>query len=80
MNIRNDLNRIRIQPSKIILMAYSNLLTLTFMGHLKGVNTHARLGRRNDLTVEMEAELVHHVLILESHFFGLTIRTLRQFI
>lgn len=50
----------------------------TFRRHLKGLNTHKRIGRPSDLTEEMEAELVRHVLLLESRFFGLTITDLRH--
>lgn len=50
----------------------------TFRRHLKGLNTRKRIGRPSDLTEEMEAELVRHVLLLESRFFGLTITDLRR--
>ncbi|XP_070529630.1 tigger transposable element-derived protein 1-like [Cardiocondyla obscurior] len=50
----------------------------TFRRHLKGLNSHKRIGRPRDLTDEMEKELVRHILELESRFFGLTIKDLRH--
>lgn len=50
----------------------------TFRRHLRGLNSHQRIGHPKDLTAEMEAELVRHVLELESRFFGLTITDLRR--
>lgn len=41
----------------------------TFRQHLKGLNKHQRIGRPKDLTMEMETELVRHILLLESRFF-----------
>lgn len=55
-----------------------NIPKPTFRRHLKGLNTHQRLGRPNDLTDEMESELVKHVLLMESRFFGLSITDLRH--
>lgn len=50
----------------------------TFRRHLRGLNSHQRSGHPKDVTAEMEAELVRHVLELESRFFGLTITDLRR--
>lgn len=50
----------------------------TFRRHLKKLNVNNRIGRPNDLTTEMEEELVRHVLELESNFFGLRIQDLRR--
>lgn len=55
-----------------------NLPKPTFRRHLKGLNKHQRIGRPKDLTMEMEAELVRHILLLESRFFSLTITDLRR--
>ncbi|CAH2087173.1 unnamed protein product [Euphydryas editha] len=55
-----------------------NIPKPTFRRHLKGLNKHQRIGRPKDLTAEMETELVRHVLLLESRFFGLTITDLRR--
>lgn len=50
----------------------------TFRRHLKGLNSQKKIGRPSDLTEQMETELVHHILDLESRFFGLTITDLRH--
>lgn len=57
---------------------FYNIPKPTFRRHLKGLNTHARIGRPKDLLIQMEEELVRHILELESCFFGLTIKDLRK--
>ncbi|KAG5870667.1 hypothetical protein JTB14_008035 [Gonioctena quinquepunctata] len=49
-----------------------------FRRHVTTLDKHKRLGRPKDLTAAMEAELVQHILKLETCFFGLTIEELRR--
>ena len=49
----------------------------TLQRHVKGVNKRSRegekqLGRPQDLTEEMEQDLVSHIMLMESRFYGLT--------
>ena len=49
----------------------------TLQRHVKGLNKRSKdgsrqLGRAQDLTQEMEEDLVSHILLMESRFYGLT--------